>query len=533
MELAGIFLSEAEGQVFLHSLPEEGRAPVDSAALQALLVQEGYGEWMIDEDAIASAANECNNQQNPFARPVAKRCDATIKVHIAPDEMAAELSLTAARGGKAAAMEDVIQALAEAGVVFGIDEEALLRACAAGICSNVLAASGVLPQDGQDTVFEELVAQTADRTPKLDEYGLIDYREQGQIAVVQSGTPLMRRTPPTAGVDGHTVRDHVLAPRPGRDEAFAPQLSGAQVAGDDPNLLRAAITGQPVRVNHGVMVEPILRVAEVNMATGNIHFDGTVQVDGEVAQNMKVQASGDILVGGMVDGGLLEAGGNILVAGGVIAHASLRAAGSVTARFAQGVHIYAGTVIVLEDMAMECELQSLNQIIIGAKSARCGRLMGGTATAMMSIKVPVLGTAKGGLTKLILGCNPALEAKYLALQQRIEKEKLTEENLHRLVKQLTAAGDPKGMLERVKASRQNAVRVWGQSLLECKELDEQIALAQAAKVEIEVGVDGAVDLSFGKLTARLRRGFDAGNFSADPDGHIVFSNSAGKAFPVA
>lgn len=56
------------------------------------------------------------------------------------------------------------------------------------------------------------------------------------------------------------------------------------------------------------MVEPILRVAEVNMATGNIHYDGTVQVDGEVQHGMLVQASGDIIVSGTVDGGVLEAG---------------------------------------------------------------------------------------------------------------------------------------------------------------------------------------------------------------------------------
>ena len=533
MEFPGISLSEADGQVFLRSQPAQERPPVDSGALHALLAQAGYGECLHHEEAIASAANECNTQKSAFTRMVAQRCDATIQVQIAPGDMAAVMSLTPPRGGKAAAKEDVIRALADAGVVFGIDETAIRQGCELGSCNGISVASGALPQNGHDTVFEELIPQTANREPKLDENGLIDYREHGSITVVQPGAPLMRRSPATAGVDGHTVRGRILAPRAGRDAPFATQLAGAQVASDDANLLQASVTGQPIRVKCGVIVESILRVTEVNMGTGNIHFDGSVHVDGDVVQGMKIGASGDIVVGGMVDGGLLDAGGNIQIAGGVIAHAHLRAGGSVTARFAEGVHIYAGTVIALHDMALECELQSLNQIIIGAESPQRGRLIGGSSTAMMLISVPVLGSAKGGITKIVLGSNPELDAKLEALQRRIDKEKGTEENLQKLVTQLTSAGDPKGMLERVKASRQHFVQVWGQSLVERGELEEQLALARTAKVAVAAGVAGAVDLTFGTLTSRLRREFDAGTFAVDSDGHIMFTDLAGLSLPAA
>ncbi|WP_296447871.1 DUF342 domain-containing protein [Rhodoferax sp. UBA5149] len=525
-------MSEADGQVFLFSQPTEGCPPVDGAALHALLVQAGYGDCLLHEDAVASAANDCNTRHDPFMVLLAERRDATIAIQISADDMSAELSLTPAQGGKAATVEDVMRALAEAGVMFGIDETAVRQACETSGGNRVPVAHGVLPEKGSDTVFEELIPQTVDRAPKLNEDGLIDYREHGSIPVVQSGAPLMRRTAPTAGVEGHTVRGHVLTPHPGRDEPFAAQLAGAQSAPGDPDLLQASVTGQPVRVKNGVMVEPILRVAEVNMTSGNIHYDGTVQVDGEVLQGMKVQASGDIVVKGMVDGGLLEAGGNIQVAGGVIGHARLRAVGSVNARFAEGAHIYAGTLIVLDDMALECELQALNQIIIGAASPQRGRLIGGLATAMMLVKVPVLGSDVGGVTKVLLGVNPELEAKSVALQQRIDQEKAAEENLNKLVKHLSTTGDPKGLLERVNASRQQAVQVWGKSLVEQEELAQQLALAHGAKVEVGVGVAGAADLSFGKLTSRLRREFSAGSFSVDSEGCVVFIDRSGYAVPV-
>ena len=311
MDLAGISLTETDGQVFLRHQPVAGRVPVDAAMLHALLDQAGYAGCLVNEEAITRAAAECNTQQIPFVVQVADRRDAAIQVEVAPDEMAAQVSLVAPQGGKPASVDEVLQALADAGVVFGIDTAALAQACAAGQVAHVAVASGAAPENGRDTAFEPLLPKTTDRAPKLDANGLIDYREHGGITVVKPGEALMRRVPPTPGVAGHTVRGRELPPRAGVDEPFAPALAGAQVASDDPNLLKAAVTGQPVLVDRGVTVEPLLRVKEVNLATGNIYFDGTVQVDGEVMHGMKVQASGDIVVGGTVDGGLLEAGGII------------------------------------------------------------------------------------------------------------------------------------------------------------------------------------------------------------------------------
>lgn len=531
-QFAGLSLTEANGQVFLNIQPVDGHAPINVEMLQTLLAQEGYGDCKIHDDALAKVVRDFDNLTSACVALVADRIDARIEVKVTPDEMRAELKLTPAHGGKAAAMEDVMEALANAGVVFGIDETALIQACELGDCNGLPVATGVLAQDGKNTDFEVLVAQAVDRAPKLDEHGLIDYRERGAITVVQSGAPLMRRTPATPGVPGHTTLGRVLTPRPGQDKAFTAQLSGAEPACNDPNLLQAAVTGQPVVVPGGVIVEPVLRVAEVNMASGNIHFDGTVEVDGEVIQGMKVKASGDIWVKGLVDGGILEAGGNIHIDGGVISHAKLQAAGSVTARFAQSAKISAGTVIALTDMALECELESLNQIIIGAEAPERGRLVGGSATAMMLIQTPVLGSAKGMTTRITLGANHELESQYAALCERMAKEQATEENLQKIVKQLTATGDPKGLLERVKASWRHAIQIWSQSLAEKKAIEEEIALAQAARLDIGVGLGGAVDLSIGSLVAKLRREFDSGSFSIGSQGQIVFTNAQGLEEPI-
>jgi len=533
MELAGISLTETDGQVFLRHQPVPGRALIDKETLHALLAQSGFGACKIHEEAVARAVEDCNTLQTPFVVQLAARLDAAIQVHIAADDMAAQLSLVAPQGGKAAGVEDIQRALLEAGVLFGVDPALVAQACAAGVVDHALVARGEMPQNGKDTLFEPLIPQAVDRSPKLDANGLIDYRERGGITVVKANDPLMRRVLPTLGVPGHTVRGRELAPRAGMDVPFATQLVGAQVAVEDSNLLRAAVTGQPVLVERGVTVEPLLRVKEVNLATGNIHFDGSVQVDGEVLQGMKVQATGDIVVSGTVEGGLLEAGGDIRVVCGIIAHAQVQAQGAVSARFAENSSIHAGTVIALDDMALECSLESLNQIIIGDKLPQRGRLVGGTAIAMMLLRVPLLGSNKAGVTRVTVAANPELELQLQTLGLRLEKEKATEENLEKLMKHLAATGDPKGMLERVKSSWRQAVQVWSKSLAERVELERQLALTAGAKVVVGLGVDGAVDLAFAGKMVHLRKEIGEGVFSCAPETGIIHTDPAGRVTALA
>jgi uncharacterized protein (DUF342 family) len=133
------------------------------------------------------------------------------------------------------------------------------------------------------------------------------------------------------------------------------------------------------------------------------------------------------------------------------------------------------------------------------------------------------------VTTVVVGTNAELSARYADLQRRIQLEKANEEALEKLMKQVTAMKDPKGMLPRIKASRQHAMQVWGQSLAEKKEMEQKIAVGLTAKVSIGAAVEGAVDFVFSSHSARLRREFSSGTFSLDPADHVVvFTDGFGK-----
>lgn len=523
----GLVFAEVEDKLVARNQPVPDRSPLDDKVLRDLLAQGGYGNWFLLEGALATLVARCNAVSTEFEVTVGERRDGSFTLEIARDASCAWVNLVPAFGGKAVTPDDIVKALGDAGVVFGIDEPALRQACEATVPARVVAAASVQPVKGDDTQFVMLVDLARDRAPRVDAQGLIDFRELGDIPIVEAGTPLMRRMPATAGVDGHDVRGMALRATPGRDVPFADKLIGVAIAADDPNLLVAAVKGQPVRMGNGASVEEVLTVKGVSLESGNISFDGSVRIDGDVLSGMKVRVSGDIIVTGIVEGGELEAGGNVQVGAGIIAHAKVRAAGSVSARFIENSQIYAGTVIAVDDMAMQSDLQALNQILIGLKSPQRGRLVGGSARAMMLVQTPLLGAATSGVTSVQVGVNPVLEAQYQDVQKLIEKQDAEQENLKKVVKHLAAHPEKKEIFERAKASWQHAVQAWARSIQDKDELEKELALIEGARLEVGLGVAGAVDLVFGKQARRLRQTFDTGVFSTDEGGRIVFTDPGG------
>lgn len=523
----GLTLSTREDELIATCRPAANQRPVDPRAVQQQLLDAGYGHWALFPDALIKLAERWSAGGDEFEMPVGRCEDAHFSVEVASDGMGAWLKLTAAKGGQPAKLEDMQQAVKDAGVVFGLDPAALRKACEAGADARVQIAAAQPPVDGEPTRFDLLVEDTRNRQPKVDENGLIDYHELGDIPTVKVGQALMRRHPPTRGVDGHDVRGQLLPAKPGLDEPFDAPLHGVALSKEDPNLLMAAEPGQPVHTRCGVNVEKVLDLKNVNMATGNIHFVGTVEVKGDVAPGMKIEASGDILIKGMVEGAHIDAKGSVKIEGGVIAHATVNAGVSVEAKFVENSTVNAGTAIVIETMALHSDLQALNQILVGSETAKRSRLVGGSTRATMLVRTPTLGATAGGVTKIQVGVNPAFNARYQELEKEIDHKQAEADKLEKVLRHLEQHGDPRQMLDKVRPAWQLQLKEWGRLLEEKTALDHELALTQNARVEVTDEVAGDVDMAFGKVIRHLRSSFGAGAFHVDEGGQVVFSPSGG------
>jgi uncharacterized protein (DUF342 family) len=526
--LDSLVLSEQGARIVAQVSAAESRVPIAPVAVRNLLDQAGYGAWMVLDDGIITLIDRWDNNPESFEIPIAEKRDASVVVGVAADSSVAWLQVSPARGGKSLQRADVASALQMAGVVFGIDEKAVLQACKATMPTKIEVAFQKPPVDGVDAEFKVLIETVATRVPQVNEQGLIDFRELGEIPFVQPGTPLMRRIPATQGVPGRNVRGHPVTATPGIDTPFADNLKGVRYSPNDPNVLEAEIKGQPVQVEHGMLVEDLLALDSVDMDSGNVSFDGSIQIKGDVMANMKVKVTGNIVIGGTVEGAELEAGGDIQVGRGIIAHAKVKAEGAVSARFVENSEVSAGTVISIDDMALQSELQALNQVIVGLKAQKRGRIVGGNTRSMMLVRAPQIGADDAsGLTTVQVGVNPILEAKLQDVQAELVKAEAEQDNLKKAIQHLKVTGDKNNQLPRAQDSLQRALQNWALLLKEKNRLEEQLAMFQEARVEVTQGVEGSVALVFGKRSRRLQKAYDAGTFKLDPSGHILHTDARG------
>lgn len=408
--------------------PDPAAQPIDAAWLRQRLVELGYGAMRYLPAAGTLLLARYNSGAAVVVR-LAESVDGGLHLSLSADGLEALLHLQPAEGGAPVTVEKVQLALADMNIGEGILPDAIDAAVGAGVAQGVVVARGRPPQHGRDGYMESLLPEVRSRAPRVDETGHTDYRDMGEILVVHPGDPLMRRHPATAGRSGRTLLGEEIAAKPGKEMMYSANLSGTSIAVDDPNLLLAAIAGQPVVVRGGMMVEPVFKLDEVGTASGNIEFDGSVVIRGEVGAGMTVKASGDIEIGGLVEMATLEAGGSIVIKGGAIGALGrksggehyIRCGGNFTAGFAQQASIEAGDSIFIDDMVMQCELIANNHIRVGSK--RRGQILGGSAQATLSITAKILGSPNRVGTRLEIGVNPLMHKQLLNMaKERDAKE---------------------------------------------------------------------------------------------------------------
>lgn len=521
--LAGLAFSEADGKLIAHFEPDGAPSQCEREDLSRAIEAAGYGALWRDEAALDALLQHCR-AGTACELAIGERRDAVARLNIAADKLSVTIHLTPASGGLTPTAEGLRAALAAAGVSYGIEPERVAALAEAG-GGEMVVAQGKRPVHGADARFEAMVPDMRDRTPKADAQGTVDFRDLGDIPLVNEGDSLMRRIPATAGVEGMDVTGQPVLPDPGKDIPFAATLHGARLSPEDPDLLVAAIRGMPVRQADGVNVEQILTVENVDMHTGNLSFDGSIRIKGEVCPGMKVTASGDVTVAGVVEGAEIEAGGDVQVGGGIIGKSRVRAGASVTARFTEGSHIEAGDTIAIEDTVVQGELQAINQVLVGTKQTKRGRIMGGSVRAAMLIRAPIIGSPTSGVTNILAGVNPVLEAQYQQLLQTIEKKRKEEEELEKLIAVLKKQPERKAILEKAKQTWQHALQEWGSLLTRKEEFEKELALVNNTRVEITEGCAGAIHLCIGKKTKDIRRDLEAGAFHL-AEGELVFTPSA-------
>lgn len=469
--------------------------------------------------------------------PVGETRDGKLSLSLEPDLMSAYVTITPAAGGAPVTSEQVLQALTEKGVVSGILHEEIEKAVQEGEVTKRLIASGLPPKPGEDSQFVSLIPEIRERCPLAEADGTVDYRNIGGIISVNPDDPLLRRLPPTKGTPGWDLHGTPLPTTDGNEIHFAPNLSGTKFAPEDGDLILAAISGLPVLVDHGVIVDPVLNVKTVDLSTGNLNFTGAINISGDVKAGMVVNASGDIVIGGVVESARVEAGGNIEIKGGIIGQKEVRnnkgdlnteictvkALGNVSAQFAEHALIHAGQDVAIREVAMKSDITAGNAITVGEKGMRKGHIIGGICRAATLVHAMVAGSPANVATRIEVGVDPDVNEKLSAVKQQLsDKEKHLEEIDKTLayIRDNAATVDPgmAALKERVHGLLQTEIAELNRQK---KRLQKRLELVNNAKIEIENTTYFGVQIMVGDKTLTLEDDLNAKTFSIGEEG-IVF-----------
>jgi uncharacterized protein (DUF342 family) len=314
-----------------------------------------------------------------------------LRIRIDEDGLAAHVAIGA---GPALARAALDAALAAAGVVAGLDASALeLAAGALAVESPALddycVAHGRAAQDPTSDVLvlAEPIGPTAGSL-RPDES--LDYRERRLIVPVTAGDELGRIVPGEPGEAGFDVRGKELLPMPAPPLAVA---HGDGVVREETGILRATRTGARTVDKAGALDVVALHVhaAAVDLHSGNLDTDGSLEIARDVSDGMSVRAGVDLSIKGTVEAARIEAGGSIEIGGGVIGGEAgqVRARGNLKLRHALSARLFAGGTLEILRSVSTSELHA-REISVG------GALLGDRAFAESRITVRDAGSPAGG-----------------------------------------------------------------------------------------------------------------------------------------
>jgi uncharacterized protein (DUF342 family) len=512
-------IANAKNNIDLHLVPIKVGSEVNEATIHDLIEKSEFTKLQINNANIKNAIAELNDvlkplQENQTGREITyqvlERIDASISISIDDDEMGASAEISAAQGGKHLTAKAILAAAQEAGVKKGFSKEELIKLAQLAAKEEptnqvtLKIATGRLAIDGKDAIIKPLVesAQSRILRPKKREDGSVDMRDLGDIICVKVGDPIAKKVPLTSGKQGYTVTATPLIPEPGNDVSLV-SGDGTAISQKDENILVSQKVGLPKVIPNGMEVDEIYKIKNVNIASGNINFTGSVFIEGDVNEGMKVIASGDVTIGGFVESAMIEAGGDVTISGGIIGRkhdiektkitdikmsVSVNAKGNLYAKYCQYAQINCGKDIRIENQLLHSLINVHGNLKVGTDEKSNGTLIGGFIKAGTNVSAGIVGATAGSNTII------SFENKIIKLKDQLheiesrlkfDKDKTTELKVasDKLKKLPKNKANP-DMLAKVISTYQFHAKRMGEILFE-KEKHESIIQAYMESVCIE------------------------------------------------
>lgn len=375
-----------------------------------------------------------------------------IEVRISSDRLTADINVSP---GSVSSREQLIERINEILQSAGVNVET----CDGSLLDEALdnrgewtsVAFGTPPRDGVDAHLEVLVDIERHAPAGLEnEEGGVDHKDLGIIHNVWKDQEIAIKIPMQEGEDGTDVTGKPLRAKRARDVKL---VAGQNtVLSEDDLILKAAEDGHLTREGNKFSVSPVFEVAgDIDYATGNLDFTGSILVHGSVKDDFSLRAGKTIDINGVVEGACLFAEGDIRLKSGVLGmgRGILESGESIFAEHIDQCTVRAGKDLFFRQALMHCDVE-VGSAIRHTEGGK-GLIAGGVLKAGTEVECMYLGSEMGTKTTVHVGISPDLLEKRKQLFSGKEELETKGQMIEKNLIYLTRLMKEKGLDEHQKA----------------------------------------------------------------------------------
>jgi len=499
----------ADGWAYLEvELPSNGGKPIYLDDIRNRMKLLGVPS--VDPSRIRAIADEATGVAERLVEwPEGIQLASRVTVTVAADRMQATVCVTPPKkGALPPTVETIVRELDRQGVVRGIERDAIRELILNHRYDEpVGVASGQQPADAKAASVRYRFNPDRGKPYLTMEFDRINLRELNFIEYVEEGALLAELLPPVDAVDGFTVTGETLQARTdAANDAFRGGMN-TEVNLEQTRIFATADGN--VRLKDGtIIVEPVVTVKNVDYSTGNIHFEGSVVVEGGIADGFTVEAEGDVQVANGVGRAHIVCGGNLLLQTGINGghEGILECKGNILAKYVESAEVTCRGHLLVEEAIMHsqvicwghCALSGkrseiiASELVVGA-SLWCKKL-GSVAEAPVTVRV--------GIPPAVVEAHQSAKNELAQKSDRRDTVSHQIEQLHNLVREGRESEKVRRALEQLESELGELSHSLAEARHAVHELRDRLQAARESMVVVEDTIYKGAMVSFGNIEYR-------------------------------
>lgn len=351
-------------------------------------------------------------------------------------------------GGEGISLEKFLGDLHYEGVRYGVLQEDIPREFERGYLHIFPVARGKPPLAGEDGKVTELFQRRRNMRLEVQNGSEADFSQDVQLQPIRKGAVICLIRAPKAGSDGTDVTGQPLSP-PQVFSARAPQGKNTELGRGGQALIAGTDGILYIENDLFCIHEQKIIDGSLDQFQGTLRISGNLYIGGNVDGGVEIEATGEIVINGaMGEARVTSSGGTIRVQRGIYGAAGktvLRAAHQIQSPVVEWADIDAGTSVISETISNSAIRCGGTVYVMNGR----GMIVDSLIQAGDSVLCLRVGNLAGGRSRFSVGYPPNLPETWKQLKGELAETQLTLDKLWDHVSALRRKGPRLSETERV------------------------------------------------------------------------------------